>query len=321
METLQTYLMSLFQTIPETPEMVQLREDLLANLTDRYQELKDSGKSEAEAIGQAISEFGSLDELLAEYDLPQNDPQETLTLAEVAAYEIDYRKYSLYISVGILGACLGLGGMLILMRNDEPSLLGMLSFLLGGVLVVALCIIGGMGFHKINHTLNDRLISPEIQRATLEARENYQRSFVLSLVVGISLCILSLLPVFVMAFNQPAILSATRAAGLMFVIAGFGVCLIVYGGVNYGMYGRFIHHHVFVSDESELGPNAQKILGRNPKVEVFFSKVYWPLITLAYFIWSFTTHGWAYTWLIYPVAGILQEAIRGMITVSEKEKN
>ena len=69
METIRTYLENLFAQLPETPELVRLRDDMLRTMEDKYEELKSEGKSENEAVGIVISEFGNIDELLAELDL------------------------------------------------------------------------------------------------------------------------------------------------------------------------------------------------------------------------------------------------------------
>ena len=59
METIRTYLENLFAQLPETPELVRLRDDMLRTMEDKYEALKSEGKSENEAVGIVISEFGN----------------------------------------------------------------------------------------------------------------------------------------------------------------------------------------------------------------------------------------------------------------------
>ena len=73
METIRTYLENLFAQLPETPEIIRLKDDMLRTMEDKYIELKSEGKSENEAVGIVISEFGNIDELLAELDLDRAD--------------------------------------------------------------------------------------------------------------------------------------------------------------------------------------------------------------------------------------------------------
>lgn len=69
METIRTYLENMFARLPQTPQIIRLENDMLRTMEDKYEELKSQGKSENEAVGIVISEFGNIDELLAELDL------------------------------------------------------------------------------------------------------------------------------------------------------------------------------------------------------------------------------------------------------------
>jgi hypothetical protein len=40
------------------------------------------------------------------------------------------------------------------------------------------------------------------------------------------------------------------------------------------------------------------------KVMERFGGLYWKLVVIGYLAWSFSTHHWAFTWLIWPVAGM-----------------
>ena len=74
METIRIYLENMFSRLPKTPQIIRLENDMLRTMEDKYEELKSQGKSENEAIGIVISEFGNIDELLAELDLQTPDP-------------------------------------------------------------------------------------------------------------------------------------------------------------------------------------------------------------------------------------------------------
>ncbi|MFD2387526.1 permease prefix domain 1-containing protein [Enterococcus rivorum] len=76
MKTIEEYIESLFLGVPINQKTIQLKEDLLASSEDRYDDLKAQGKSENEAIGAVISEFGNIDELLEEMNLKQGYEEE-----------------------------------------------------------------------------------------------------------------------------------------------------------------------------------------------------------------------------------------------------
>lgn len=63
MDTIKTYIETMFMRLPRTSETQKVKEELLAMMEDKYQELKKEGHSENEAIGTVISEFGNLEEV------------------------------------------------------------------------------------------------------------------------------------------------------------------------------------------------------------------------------------------------------------------
>jgi len=63
MNTIRNYLENLFLGLPHTEDVNRAKNELLAMMEDKYNELKEIGKTENEAIGIVISEFGNLDEL------------------------------------------------------------------------------------------------------------------------------------------------------------------------------------------------------------------------------------------------------------------
>ena len=63
-EKLKKSVDELFENAPKTHRATELKEELLANLTDKYDDLISSGKGEEEAFKIAISSIGDVDELL-----------------------------------------------------------------------------------------------------------------------------------------------------------------------------------------------------------------------------------------------------------------
>lgn len=63
-ERLKNSVEKLFENSPKTYRATELKEELLANLIDKYDDLVSSGKDEEEAFKIAISSIGDVDELL-----------------------------------------------------------------------------------------------------------------------------------------------------------------------------------------------------------------------------------------------------------------
>lgn len=66
METIRSYVDSLFSSIPHSEDADRLKEDMLLNLEEKYNALIAAGKSEAEAVGTVIMGIGSADDLRAD---------------------------------------------------------------------------------------------------------------------------------------------------------------------------------------------------------------------------------------------------------------
>lgn len=72
---LRIYVESLFDGVKRTKEVVELREEILQNVIDKYEDLIQQGKSEEEAYHIAVSGIGDIDDLLRSMgmDVRQDD--------------------------------------------------------------------------------------------------------------------------------------------------------------------------------------------------------------------------------------------------------
>lgn len=69
METnLRNYIESLFEEAPKTRKAFELQEEMIQNLTEKYHDLLNEGKSEEVAYNIAISSIGDIRDLLRELD-------------------------------------------------------------------------------------------------------------------------------------------------------------------------------------------------------------------------------------------------------------
>ena len=60
MEAIREYLSNMFMNLPETPQVLRAKAELMEMMEDKYEELIAEGMSEKEAVGTVISEFGNL---------------------------------------------------------------------------------------------------------------------------------------------------------------------------------------------------------------------------------------------------------------------
>jgi len=82
-DKLRGYVESLFEETTPTKISVELKEEMIQNLQDRYNDLISEGKTNEAAYNIAVAGIGDISELLN--DLEPNNNQPTLTYAEVEA--------------------------------------------------------------------------------------------------------------------------------------------------------------------------------------------------------------------------------------------
>ncbi len=63
-DKLRTHVDELFYSAPKTRKAQELKEEILANLIDRYNDFLDNGKNEVDAFNSAISGIGDVEELI-----------------------------------------------------------------------------------------------------------------------------------------------------------------------------------------------------------------------------------------------------------------
>lgn len=107
MNAIKNYLDNMFRNLPNTEEVRRAKSELLQMMEDKYEELISEGKSENEAVGIVISEFGNLDELAESLGITEavtENPDESkpmLSLDRVKEYLAMINKRSILLPLAI----------------------------------------------------------------------------------------------------------------------------------------------------------------------------------------------------------------------------
>ena len=142
-----------------------------------------------------------------------------------------------------------------------------------------------------------------------EKRKNNAAKHSSFIAIGVVLCVLSAVPFIVTAsMEAPDSLSAAMVSVLLIIVA-VGVNLIVRAGVVRSCYDMLLQENEYTKTEK-----AQK-----RKLEVF-SGVYWCVAVAVYLAWSFTSYDWDFTWIVWPIAGVLYAAAEGIVKSIIKNK-
>ncbi|WP_026670700.1 permease prefix domain 1-containing protein [Butyrivibrio sp. AE3006] len=256
METIKNYLETMFTNFPDTMEIRRAKSELLSMSEDKYNELIASGMPKNEVVGTIISELGTPEELAESLGFFNSQQRETpveivetntvyrrlVTLDEAADYVGDCALSKMILGLGILfciispaGPVLGESFRYIFGNNAFSEMLGGLGV---GFLFLSTAI--GVGFiilsgHKMKEWkfLKRELcaVDRETENFLRNELENVRLRKSFSLVVGIGLCIISVVPVSIFgSMSAPLFFTAGLGPAMIFNLTGLGVYFIITSG-------------------------------------------------------------------------------------------
>ena len=323
MQAIRNYLETMFMNLPNTPEVLRAKEELWQMMEDKYTELKNEGKSENEAVGTVISEFGNLDELAEELgihqfmELPEvvaEQPRRTITMEDTKQFLHDKARQAFQVAFGVLLCIVSPVGIIISEAVHINELIGVLALFLCIAVAVGMFVFSGISIKKWDFLKKEPCALDFETTNYVHEKKDYNRGiFALFLVIGIGLCILSVIPVIIFGeinLHLQAVNLESMGAAFLLLFVAIGVFLIVYGSMIYGSFGELLK----VNDVRTVGGNyvpEQKEQYMTPAMATIM-EVYWPTITCIYLIWSFLTFEWWVSWIIWPVAAIVHSILKSI---------
>ena len=132
-----------------------------------------------------------------------------------------------------------------------------------------------------------------------ERKVRFQPIFTRQLTIGIMLCVLAVLPLFIsMIFVEDGSYFQVYAICLLLVLVSVGALLIVRSSIIWGSYQQLLEEGDYTREAKAESRKYGWITGS-----------YWMLVTAGYLAWSFITKKWDQTWIVWPVAGVAYGAI------------
>ena len=123
---LTNYVNGLFSDYPNSKKARELKEEILSNLTEHFQDAINNGASENEAYTEAISKLGNIDELLQSI-MPDKDLAEKINAFKAKKAKITAIAVMLY----IIGTAIfiGIPGVAALTHSSNIALCGILGLI------------------------------------------------------------------------------------------------------------------------------------------------------------------------------------------------
>lgn len=135
-----------------------------------------------------------------------------------------------------------------------------------------------------------------------QRQEEFHPSYTKYNIMGVLLCILSPIPLFISGINENDFLQVTAVALLLLIVA-LGVYCFIIVGVKWSALQQLLQEGDYSRKKKQQSSITGTIAGS-----------YWLIVTAIYLFISFTQNNWNQSWIIWPVAGVLFAAL--MIIVS-----
>ncbi len=301
MEILINYLDAMFAAYPDTEATRTAKGELLINMEDRYKELLQNGKSQNEAVGEVISQFGNIEELMdslnvqrveaVEEDEDEGEP--VADDAEVTSYldtvQASSRKTALGVLLCILVPAACVYGVAI--GKVYIAIVSMFVLIAGavGLFVSGYYALKPFGAKKAY----PKRLSARMTQVVSAQQKNFQKTHSMWMCVGICLCVLCPIPTILNHLFRSMELSVVT----FFLMIAVGVFCIVRVTLISTAFKKLLRQEKYNITRKQLD------------LEKAVDSVLWPIATGLFFVLGFVYKAWGTAWVVFPIAGILQDVL------------
>jgi len=299
METIRNYLDNVFARLPKTARIAELKSNLLATMEDKYNELKRQGKSENEAIGIVISEFGNIDELLNELGIDKSEePDATpeITAKEAEDYLNAKRKMGFLIGVGVFLCILGPASLISLYTFFEADTAGVILLLVLISIAIGLFIYAGLSFEPYKYIENGVQLPLNLEAELKNRYNQFKGSFTLLLIIAVCMFVLSPIAIFTgyMISDTATIVGVV----ILLLIVATAVFILIDIGLIKESYERLLSIGEYDIKHKANTEKKDKVIGA-------VASVVWPLAVAVFLLCGFLFDLWHISWIVFPITGIL----------------
>lgn len=192
--------------------------------------------------------------------------------------------------------------------TEDHILIGFSLVLLLVLVAIAVYLFVNYGLHESHmQHLEKESFETEygVSGMVRERREQYEPTFTRNIAIGVVLCILSVIPTIMAGVMEVEDYMSGISVGLLLIIVSIGVNILIRAGMIKSSYDTLLQEGEYTIEEKHLKKKTDA-----------FSSAYWCLIVAIYLGWSFWTNNWKFTWIIWPVAGVLYAAVLGMVKMN-----
>ena len=188
----------------------------------------------------------------------------------------------------------GVDAGVIHMTNDAAVALGCVVLFLLVAAGVGLFIYTGMRLKKYEDWERMPLDTAYGVDGMIRNRmEKYAPTHTRQLVIGVLLCVLCVVPLFLVQALLPTEWNMLTGVAALLVFVAVGVERLVQTGIRWSTFDIVL----------ETGSYTREMKLENRR-NGLVAGIYWSAVTAGYLLWSFLSSAWDRTWIVWPIAGI-----------------
>ena len=187
--------------------------------------------------------------------------------------------------------------------------IGLITLVLIVVPAVALFISSGMKTSRFEYIEKEPIeLAYGVAGMVKERQNKLREKHIRDCVIGICLCVLSAIPLFIGAFFEKADGEVLIGLCLTLMIVAAGVYILVRTGITWATTEKLLQQDDYTVEKKTFEKKLDPI-----------SSIYWCIVTAVYLGWSFYTMEWQMTWIIWPVAGVFFGVFEGIAHYIDKK--
>ena len=223
--------------------------------------------------------------------------------------KIDALTYAIAVALFVLSPLT----LILLNLGNLPEKLGYAVTVTVGVISLIVLVAVGVGLvifrYLRRETVGDgECVAGEVKQYVEQSKNSFVPIFTSLIICGVTLCLVSVIPVLVCWLMFADYLSVGIAITDIAVAAA--VALFVVAGVRWAAYDKLLG----LGSYSEEGR-------RMEKVSELIGAIYWPAIVVIYLASSFISGKWDKTWIIWPIAAVLFAVVAAITEVVVRLRN
>lgn len=185
-------------------------------------------------------------------------------------------------------------------RENLAAGAGLMLLLILVAVGLVLVIPAGMRLEEYEY-LEQELFTLEPGMAPLleQARADYAPTFRRGITLGVSLCVLGVVPLLGAMTLDVSDFASVACVNLLLLAIAAAVQLFVHTGMVQNSYNKLLQAGDYTPDHK-----------RRSRRTGWFAGSFWCLTTAIYLGWSFRADAWQTSWIVWPVAGVLFAALQ-----------